>query len=391
MTLVAGLIIDRTNRKFLMIIGDTVAAATTLVILWLYLTNQLQIWHLYISGALNGAFSEIQSLAYSVSIATLVTKQHYTRATSMNSAIHYSSVIIAPALAGILYYIIGLNGILLIDLVSFTIAVVTVLKVHIPQPTLNDTQSIKPQADRDTEHQDHKGIFWQLIFGFRYVVARPSLLAIIVVASLFWFAHDIGATLYSPMILARTGNDAKILGSISSAAGLGGVIGTLVLSTWGGPKRRIHGLLLGMAGAGLSKTVFGLGQGLLIWLPAQFCSSLNFPLLTSSSAAILLTKVRPDVQGRVFAVRSTIQQAVSAIAVLMAGLLADYIFQPAMMPGGSFTPIFSWLFGTGKAAGMALLYVISSLCLLVFGLTGYAFRVLRDVEIILPDHDVADG
>ncbi|WP_017317661.1 MFS transporter [Mastigocladopsis repens] len=379
-TLVAGVIVDRTSRKFLMIIGDTVAAVTTVAILWLYLTDNLQIWHLYVSGALNGAFSEIQSLAYSVSITTLVSKQHYTRATSMNSALHYSSVIIAPALSGILYYLIRLNGILVIDLVTFLIAVGTVLKVHIPQP--------KPSSN--VEHQEHTGIFWQLIFGFRYVIARPSLLAIIVIASLFWFAHDIGAALYSPMILARTGNDAKILGSISSAAGLGGVIGTILLSVWGGPKRRIHGFLLGMAGAGLSKIVFGLGQGLLIWLPAQFCSSLNFPLLSSSNTAILLSKVKPDVQGRVFAVRSTIQQAVSAIAVLIAGLLADYVFQPAMMPGGSLTPIFGWLFGTGKAAGMALLYVISSLCLLVFGLSGYAFRVLRDVEMIVPDHDAAD-
>lgn len=375
-TPIAGLIVDRWNRKFLMMIGDTVTAICTLVILWLYLTNHLQIWHLYVSGAVSGAFSEIQALAYSVSIAMLVPKQHYTRATSLDSAIHYSSIIIAPALAGVLYYTIGFAGISLIDIGTFAIAIGTVLKIHIPQPTSHET----------SPHE--QGIFQPIIFGFQYILVRPGLLAIVVVASLFWFAHDLGGALYAPMILARTGNDARVLGSIGSAAGLGGVTGAFLLSAWGGSKRRIHGFLLAMVGAGLSKTFFGLGQMLMIWLPAQFCSSLNFPLLSSSNTAILLSKVRPDVQGRVFAARSAIKQVVSAIALLIAGPLADDVFEPAMMPGGVLAPVLGSLFGTGSGAGMALLYVITSIGLLLIGLGGYGFRVLRDVEISLPDHDV---
>ncbi|WP_066383192.1 MULTISPECIES: MFS transporter [unclassified Anabaena] len=374
-TLVSGLIVDRVNKKILMIIGDTVAAISTVVIFYLYLNNQLEIWHIYLTGALNGAFSEIQALAYSTSISVLVPKQHYTRATSMNSAIHYGSIIIAPALAGVLYYVIGLSGILVIDLVTFTMAIATVFTVNIPQ-TKNKNQA-----------QENIGFLQEIIFGFRYLIERQSLLAVIATGSLFWFVHDIGATLFSPMILARTDNNATVLGSISSAAGLGGVTGTIILSIWGGSKRRINGFLLGMIGAGISKTVFGFSQGLMIWLPAQFCSSLNFPMLRSSGTAILLSKVKPDVQGRVFATESSIQQIVSAIAVFIAALLADHVFEPAMMPGGSLTPLFSGLFGTGKGAGMALLYVISSLGLLCVGLSGYAYPKLRNVETILPDHD----
>jgi MFS family permease len=377
-TLVSGLIVDRVNRKFLLIIADCVAAISTIVIGYLYLTDQLQIWHIYATGAVNGAFSEVQALAYSSSISMLVPKQHYTRATSMNSAIHYGSVIIAPALAGFLYYIIDLGGILLIDFITFTIAILTILKVRIPQPkiTIQSEKSI--------------GIWQEIIFGFRYLMRQKSLLAVIAFGSLFWFAHDIGATLYSPMILARTNNDTRILGSISSAAGLGGVTGTVLLSVWGGSKRRINGFLLGMIGAGVSKTIFGLGQGLMIWLPAQFCSSLNFPMLRSSSTAILLSKVKPDVQGRVFATESIMQQIVSAIAVFIAALLADHVFEPAMMPGGNLVPLFGNLFGTGKGAGMAILYVVSSVSLLLIGLSGYTNLQLRNVETIVPDYDAED-
>ena len=377
-TLASGLIVDRVNRKFLIIFSDFVAAISTVIIGYLYLTNQLQIWHIYATGAVNGGFSEVQALAYSSSISMLVPKQHYQRATSMNSAIHYGSVIIAPAAAGFLYYIIDLNGILLIDFITFIIAIATILKVRIPQP------STKVKSEVTI------GIWQQIIFGFRYLIDNPSILAVIAASSLFWFAHDIGATLYSPMILARTNNDTRILGSISSAAGLGGVTGTIILSIWGGSKRRIHGFLLGMMGAGISKTIFGLGQGLIIWLPAQFCSSLNFPMLSSSSKSILLSKVRPDLQGRVFASESVIQQIVSAIAVFISALLADHVFEPAMMPGGSLVPLFGNLFGTGKGAGIAILYVISSVGLLLIGLSGYFVPQLRNVETIVPDYDIED-
>ncbi len=377
-TLASGLIVDRVNRKFLLIIADCVAAISTIVIGYLYLTDQLQIWHIYATGAVNGTFSEVQALAYSSSISMLVPKQHYQRATSMNSAIHYGSVIIAPALAGFLYYIIDLGGILLIDFITFTIAIATILKVRIPQPKTR------------IQSEESIGIWQEIIFGFRYLIRQKSLLAMVATGSLFWFAHDIGATLYSPMILARTNNDTRILGSISSAAGLGGVTGTVLLSIWGGSKRRIHGFLLGMMGAGVSKTIFGLGQGLMIWLPAQFCSSLNFPMLRSSSTAILLSKVKPDIQGRVFATESIMQQIVSAIAVFIAALLADHVFEPAMMPGGNLVPLFGNLVGTGKGAGMAILYVVSSVSLLLIGLSGYTNLKLRNVETIVPDHDTED-
>ena len=377
-TLASGLIVDRVNRKFLLIIADCVAAISTIVIGYLYLTDQLQIWHIYATGAVNGAFSEVQALAYSSSISMLVPKQHYMRATSMNSAIHYGSTIIAPALAGFLYYIIDLSGILLIDFITFTIAIATVLKVRIRQPKIT------------TQSQESIGFLQKIIFGFHYLIKNPSLLAVIATGSLFWFAHDIGATLYSPMILARTNNNTRILGSISSAAGLGGVMGTVILSIWGGSKRRIHGFLLGMMGAGISKTIFGLGQALMIWFPAQFCSSLNFPMLTSSSKAILLSKVKPDIQGRVFATESIMQQIVSAIAVFIAALLADHVFEPAMMPGGNLVPLFGNLFGTGKGAGMAILYVVSSVILFLIGLSGFFVPRLRKVETIVPDYDGED-
>lgn len=375
----AGVIVDRWNRKFLIMAGDAIAGLSSLTLLCLHLTGHLQIWHLYATGAVNGAFSQIQELAYTASITSMVPKQQYARASGMISALHYGSAIIAPALAGVLFYVIGLAGILTIDLLTFGVAIATVFFVTIPQPTATD------HRDRHT----YNSIWQELIFGCRYVFTQSSLVALLLAAALFQFAHDLGSALYSPMILARSSNDARVLGSIASAAGIGGVIGAVLVSTWGGTKRRIHGFLLGMVGAGLSKIVFGLGQISLIWVPAQFCSSLNFPWMSSSSDAIWLSKVKPDVQGRVFATRSLVVLATSAIATLIAGPLADRVFEPAMMSGGWMTNLLGGIFGTGAGAGMAVLYVMSSICLIVVGLVGYSFRKLRDVEAIVPDYDAS--
>ncbi|MEB3358058.1 MAG: hypothetical protein VKK04_15125 [Synechococcales bacterium] len=116
------------------------------------------------------------------------------------------------------------------------------------------------------------------------------------------------------MILARADGSAGILASTSAAAGIGGVTGAILLSLWGGPKRNVVGMLAGFIGAGLSKTVFGLGRSPLVWFPAQFCSSLNFPLLGSAENAIWMARISPEMQGRVFAANALAVKGVSAIA-----------------------------------------------------------------------------
>ncbi|MEH2411066.1 MFS transporter [Nostoc sp.] len=373
---IAGVIVDRWNRKYLMMLGDTVSGLLTITVLLLYTTHNLQLWHLYVAIGVKGTFNQFQDLAFSASVSMMVPKEQYSRASSIGFLANSSSMIIAPALAGVLYPVIGLMGILIIDITTFAIAVSTLLLVDIPQPTITKVST----GSSTNLKQD-------IYFGWRYIAARPSLLAMLLLMLLFLFADQFCNSLFTPLILARTGNDTKALGMVYSAAGLGGIFGVLLVGAWGSFKPRIHGVLLGMVGAGFSQAVFGLGTIPLIWIGAQFCSSLNFPIMGSADDAIWLSKVKPKVQGRVFAMRSMVLPVSSALANLMAGPLADRVFAPAMKPDGSLAPMLGWIFGTGSGAGIALLYVISSLSMLVVGLGGYTFRVLRDVEIILPDYD----
>ncbi len=375
-TPLSGVIVDRFNRKFLMMVGDTVAVLSTIFILLLHLNNNLQIWHFYLTGAIVGTFNQFQSLAYSASVSLMIPKQHYTRASSLQFVSGYGSNIIAPALAGYLYTVIGFLGIWLIDIFTFVIAISSLLFVSIPQPLPT------------TKNESEVNVWQDLGLGWRYIATHKSLLALLVLNLLFWLPHDIGDSLYAPMILSRTNNNTLMLGSLASAAGFGGVTGAIIVSTWGGFRRKIKGILFGMIGAGISKIVFGLGRTPWVWIPAQFCSSFNFPLNGSSDSAIWLAKVPPNVQGRVFAARSLLLQIASAVGYLIAGPLADQVFTPALQSEGVLVGILGGLFGTGTGAGIALLYVICALSMLLVGWLGFSARVLRDMEDILPDHNV---
>ena len=367
-TLFAGIIVDRFNRKLLMLIGDAIVALATLIIGVLYFTQQLEIWHLYLVAALAGGFSQIQILAYQASVSLMVPKQQYTRVGSMASIVHYGSNIVGPALAGVLYPIIELSGIVIIDLVTFAIAFITLLVASIPQP---NTKTISQS----------KGWSSQITFGFRYVWQQPSLKTLLLFTVMFTFAHDLGGALQSPMLLARTNGNPIVVASVSAAAGIGGVAGAIVLSIWGGPRRRIHGLLGGYIGAGISKMVFGLGRLPAVWVPAQVCSSLNFPLLGSCRSALWMDTISSEIQGRVFAANSLVTQLASAIAILLAGPLADRVLEPTMASGNWLTPVF----GSGPGAGMAILYTGCALALLLIGISGFWVPQLKAIDGYRPN------
>jgi len=371
-TPVAGIIVDRFPRKQLMLIGDVAAAVCTLVVGLLYWQGSLQVWHLYGVVAVYGCFGQLQTLAYSTSIALLVSKENYTRAESMVAAVNYAGAIFSPILAGSLYPLIGLTGIIGIDLATFSIAFVTLLLAVIPNPKSSETPAVMGWQD--------------LTFGFRYIWRQPSLLAMVIAFTLFAIPSDIGKALYNPMILARSGGDAQVLGWVTTAAGVGGVLGAILVSATGGFKQRIHGMLLGFVVTGLFKVVLAVGQTPLVWMLAHFVATLAIPLFYSSSNAIWYAKVPPDLQGRVLAADQVVGLAVGAIAPLMAGPLADYVFEPAMQSDSFLSSLFSPIFGQQSGSGMALLYALSAIMMAVVGIVGYGVGQLRNVESLLPDH-----
>jgi DHA3 family macrolide efflux protein-like MFS transporter len=371
----AGAIVDRGNRKLLIILADAGAGLSTAALLLLYATGHLQIWHVYGANLLAGICQAFQGPAFSASITLLVPKEQYSRANGMMSLVHNIPEIAAPLLAGILTKSIGVDGIMIIDLLTFAFAVATAAAIHIPQPLAT------------SEGQGARSSLWsESIYGFRYILKRPGLLGLQLAFLLFNLAGVFQWALQSPMILARTGQDARLLGTVLAALGVGGVAGGLLMSTWGGPKRKIHGVLGGMAlDSTLGILLFGLGRVLPVWTLAAFFLMFFVPIINSSNQAIWQAKVAPDLQGRVFAARRVIAQFSYLVGFLVAGPLADRLFEPAMQPGGALAGTFGGLVGTGPGAGMALLVTAWGLLGIALSLTGYLFPSVRNVESTLPD------
>ena len=394
-TPVVGVMVDKGNRKLMMMLSDLAAAFTTLVALILYVTGNLEIWHLYVTAFISGTFQGFQWPAYSAAISTMLGKKDYTRAGAMMDMAGNSSAVFAPMLAGALLGPLGLwvmrrmpdlaartSGepglavLLILDLVSAAFAIGTLLFVHIPQP-------VKSEAGRSADG----GFLHQALFGFRYILERPSLMGLQLVFLFGNLFFSLGFMVYGPMILARTGSDKLIFGSVQTAGAIGGIVGGLALSAWGGFKRRVHGVLLGWALAGLAVIATGFSQALVPWLVTSFVTAMFTPLINSSNQAIWQSKVPPDVQGRVFATRRLIAWVVTPLSQLIAGPLADKVLEPLFASPETAPRLLAGIFGTGPGAGMGVQLGVTGALAALVGFGGYAFAAVRDAEERLPDHD----
>jgi hypothetical protein len=227
-------------------------------------------------------------------------------------------------------------------------------------------------------------------FGFHYIFARPSLLGL----QLVFFAGNlfsgIAMTVVAPMVLARSGQNSLVFGTVETMGAVGGIVGAILMSAWGGFKRRVHGVLGGWMFAGIFGTLlFGLNLGLPGWLAGIALGSLVSPLINGSNQAIWQSKVAPDLQGRVFSARRLIAWFTNPISPIIGGTLADFVLEPAMRSENWFSNSFSWLVGTGPGAGMGLLMIVCGILISLVGLAAYSVPAVRDAEDLLPDHDQA--
>ncbi len=378
MSPIAGVMVDRYNRKLMMMVSDIGGGLASLMALILFATGHLQFWHIYLISAIKGIGTTFQWPAYSAAISIMIPKEQYVRVNGMMSLVEAGPGVFSPLMAGALLPFIGVNGILLVDVLTFMLAIVALAFVYIPQPR----QTLEGRESRG-------GFLKEAAFGFKYIFARPSLLGLQLV---FFFGNlflGIAYTVLPPMVLARTGQNSLTLGSIESAGAIGGVVGGVMMSAWGGFKRRVHGVLAGwMFGSFFASILLSLGRGLSVWAPMMLVGGLATPLVNGSNQAIWQAKVAPDLQGRVFSARRLIAWFTNPISPVIGGLLADFVLEPAMrLPASGLAQVFGPLFGTGPGTGMSLLIFFCGFGGFLVGLAGYFIPAIREAESILPDHD----
>lgn len=372
MSPVAGALVDRWDRRKAMIFSDTGAAGCTLVIAVLLAVNRLEVWHIYIMMAISSTFSAFQWPAYSAATTLLVPKKHLGRAAGMVQTAQAVAQIVSPVMAGILLVTIDIWGIIFMDFATFLFALVTLLIVRIPRP------------EATAEGKAGKGsLLREARYGWTYITARHGLFSLLIFFAVFNFIFGFANILIMPLVLSFA--SPAVLGTILSIGGIGMLMGGLLMSVWGGPKRRINGVLGFSLLTGGALAFGGLRPSALLLAAAAFVALFTSPIINSCSQAIWQTKTAPDVQGRVFAVRRMIAMSMMPLSYVAAGPLADKVFEPLMAVDGPLAQTVGHIIGVGPGRGIGLLFVVVGVLTVVTVVASYLYPRLRFVEDELPD------
>lgn len=369
---IAGALIDRWNRRWAMILSDSVAGIGTLVIMGLVFGDRLEIWHVYIAIVIGSFFNAFQLPAYTAATTQLVPKKHLSRANGMVQISKATAKLVSPLLAGVLIKIVQLEGILLIDTATFLVALVTLLSVRFPALRKTKTRTLKfNQLLRET------------ISSWNYMTKRPGLVRLLSFIAVTYFTAGSLEVLLWPFILNFASS--RDLGIILSIGGCGMLLGSLVMSTWGGPKRRIYAILSFVPLQGVLVFLGGWRSSLMLAGIAIFGYLFAQPIIVSCNQAIWQSKIPIRLQGRVFALQVMLERSLSIVAYIVIGPLADYVSKPLMAADGLLATSIGQLLGVGPGRGINLLLCCLGIVNLLAAVAAATDPRLRRVEAEVPD------
>lgn len=343
MSIFAGALSDKWNKKMTMLISDSFAALCTVVVLVLLQIDRLEIWHLYFLNALNGLMNTIQQPAADVTISILTPKKHYQKVSGMRSFSNSLISIMTPIIATTLLTLTNMQVIITFDLLSFGIAFIALL-CFIKIPKVQD-ENIK----KESVIQSAKSGLYYLKYN------RGILHLILFLAAINLTASVFNAT-FPAMLLSREGGGEVALGIVNTVTGITMLVGSIVASIMPTPKSRVrlicNALLLSMS---TENFFLAFGKSVPIWCIGAVLGWLAIPVMNANMDVIFRNYIPIDMQGRVYSARNTLQFFTIPIGYFSGGILVDKVFEPFMasqQPGGLLVTIF----GTGKGSGAAFLF-----------------------------------
>ncbi len=366
-----GAVVDRWDRRAVLIVADLVAALCTGVLALLYATDALQVWHIWLATTISSACGAFMSPANAAIVPLLVPKEQLGRA---NGLVQTGNAlgILSPVIAGFLVGLVGVAGVMAVDLATFLFAVALFLVVRIPRPAASAAGA-----------KARGSIFRQAAFGWGYLREHRALFWLMMLFGLTNFFVSMVSVLVLPLILSFT--TVAVAGLLYGCGGAGMVAGGVAMSAWGGPKRRIHGVLGFMALGGLALCLHSLSPSPLLIAFVAPLYLFTVPIASGSATAILQARVPGDVLGRVFATASMLARLSAPVAYFLAGPLADRVFEPAMAPGGALAGSFGRWIGTGPGRGIALMFLLCGAATMTAAAVAWLSPHLRHVEDAEPE------
>ncbi|WP_433119630.1 amino acid adenylation domain-containing protein [Micromonospora sp. CA-246542] len=366
---VAGAVADRWDRRRVMLASDSVAAAAMVaLVLLVTLGGGLELWQIYLAVSVTSLAGAFQRPAYLAAVAQLVPKRYLGHANGISQLGVGAGLVFAPMLGAGLIGLIGIRGVILIDVSTFCVGALTLLLVRFPN-----------RLFRRREETFRA----EVANGWRYIARRPGLRAALRFFVIDHAFYTLGFAVITPMLLIEQSPVA--LGLALSAGGVGGLLGSLTMGLWGGTPRRATGMILFMGVASLAMAVVGVGVHPVFAVAGMFALTFAESLIDGHWIALIQTKVGFDLQGRVLSIFITVMMLTMPVGYLVVGPLAEHHVQPLLEPGGALAGTVGAVIGTGPGRGLALLVVLSGLLQLGWAIRGWCNPTLRLIEDDLPD------
>ena len=310
----AGVLVDRWDRRKTMIFADGAIALATLALAIIYASGRLQPWHIYVLMFVRSTGGGFQWPAMSASTTLMVPEKHLSRVAGMNQTLRGLCSIAMPPLGALLLSLMPMGGILLIDVATAAIAIVPLLFFTIPHPVRDTLQPLSVRL-----------VLEDMRDGLRYLAKLPAILTVMIVSVLMNITLTPAFSLTPLLITQHHGGGAMQIAWFETAAGLGMLAGGLLLSAWGGFKRRMMTMLFGLLGLGLGCLVIGFAPAtaLIVSLVGAIIIGIALPIVDGPYIAMLQAMIAPNMQGRIFSLASAVSKLATPIGLAIAGPVAD--------------------------------------------------------------------
>lgn len=369
-SILAGDVVDRHSKKNILIVSDTVGALCTIGVAISIYAGVLSVWQIYMVNAIIGFMNAFQSPASAVVTGMLVPDGQYDKASGLNSFSSNLVMIAAPMLAGTLIAFTGLKIVLLIDLLTFLFAAISMLLF------------VEIKESPQQEGKEHIKWFNGFRKGYAFLKKQKGILHMMLSMALInFFSRLTYENILSPMILSRSGGNSTIYGIVSGVLGMGGMLGGIFVSIRKKHKDPLKLIYFSAAFSFLfGDLLMGVGRNLWTWCVAGLAASVPIPFIIAGQSVILYHVVPQQMQGKIFAVRNAIQFSTIPLGILLGGYLADYVLEPFMASNHVLAVMLQKIVGNGSGSGMAVMFLCTGILGAISCYLGYRDKDVQNLR-----------
>ncbi|MDQ0177314.1 MFS transporter [Bacillus chungangensis] len=361
---VAGVLVDRYDRRLLMMLGDGLSAIGLIFILICMLSGEVQLWQICVGVTISSIFSSLLAPAYKATVTDLLTEEEYTRASGFVQVAGSAKYLISPILAGFLLTVSDIKLLLVIDICTLFVTVITTLAVR--------------KGLVSKKYEQTKSFILEFKAGWGAISENRGVFVLVIMSSVMTFFLGFIQTLSMPMIL--TFSNSAVVGTLKTLVATGMLVSSMVIGVFPIKKRFVKVLSIALFFEGIFMTVFGLRENIVLIGISGFLFFAMMPFANTCLDFLVRTNIDNSVQGRAWSLIGFISQLGFVGAYALSGVLADYVFTPLLVDDGVLANSVGKIIGTGSGRGTGLLIIIAGILLCVTSIILYNLKSVKKLE-----------